>query len=245
MSTGAAPEPGEEPHSWPAQLPRRLAAHLDRRVGDPTTGRLAGAALVVANPVLDRPGWDGTVRSLRATIDPDGRIVIGVAPRLAEALAAGLAELPEASAVEVAAALPALVGQPEGRVYRGLMRWATTPVDLPDAGVWLEHTDPRVPAWLHPFGGQALVALDGERHLAGVGIKRHDEHGWELAVVTDETARGRGLARRLVAQAARHVLDAERVPVYLHGPDNLASARVADAAGFGWQGWWVMGLATS
>ena len=57
-----------------------------------------------------------------------------------------------------------------------------------------------------------------------------------------EAARGRGLARRLVAQAARYVVDNGRVATYLHDPANTASARVADAAGFPDKGWSIVGL---
>ena len=53
---------------------------------------------------------------------------------------------------------------------------------------------------------------------------------------------GRGLARRLVAQAARRVLDEGAVPTYLHDPANVASAKVADAAGLPDRGWSVLGL---
>ncbi|MGZ4551479.1 MAG: GNAT family N-acetyltransferase [Blastococcus sp.] len=54
---------------------------------------------------------------------------------------------------------------------------------------------------------------------------------------TEPHARGLGLARRLVAQAARHVLDQGRIPTYLHTFDNVASSRVAAAAGFPELGW--------
>jgi predicted GNAT family acetyltransferase len=73
-------------------------------------------------------------------------------------------------------------------------------------------------------------------------VKRHDAYGHELAVGTVPGARGRGLARRLVAQAARRVLDEGAVPTYLHERDNLASARVAEAAGFPDRGWRSYGV---
>jgi predicted GNAT family acetyltransferase len=96
---------------------------------------------------------------------------------------------------------------------------------------------------LAPFNGPRLVAFDDDgRPIAGVGIKVHDRFGRELAVVTDEGARGRGLARRLVATAARRVLADGAVPTYLHAPDNAASARVAEAVGFADRGWTVHGL---
>jgi GNAT superfamily N-acetyltransferase len=142
---------------------------------------------------------------------------------------------------ELLAALPELLGSP-GRAYRGVYRWSTAPTPGPDDGVWLPVTDPRVPSWLHPFGGEVLVALDDDRYVAGVGIKNHDRYGREIAVGTAESARGRGIARRLVAQAARRILAEGSVPTYLHDPRNVASAKVADAAGFPDRGWQVVGF---
>jgi predicted GNAT family acetyltransferase len=84
---------------------------------------------------------------------------------------------------------------------------------------------------------------DAGEYVAGVGIKVHDEHGHELAVVTEERAREKGLARRLVAQAARRVLDVGAVPTYLHADSNVRSAKVAVAAGFPERGWRILGVA--
>ena len=128
-----------------------------------------------------------------------------------------------------------------GRLFTGVFRWSTAPADLPDAGTWIAADGPSVPEWLWPFGGEVLVAVDpatGE-HLSGVGVKRHDAFGHELAVVTRPEAEGRGLGRRLVAQAARRVLDEGAVPTYLHAVDNHASAHLATAAGFPDRGWTV------
>lgn len=66
--------------------------------------------------------------------------------------------------------------------------------------------------------------------VARVGIKRHDELGHEISVGTDPRARGHGLARRVVTQAARRILDQGRIPTYLHAFDNAASSRVAAGA---------------
>ena len=130
-----------------------------------------------------------------------------------------------------------------GPFFTGVFRWSTAPADLPDAGAWVTADDPSVPEWLRPFGGEVLVAVDpatGE-HLSGVGIKKHDAYGQELAVVTRPAAEGRGLGRRLVAQAARRVLDEGAVPTYLHAVENHASAHLATAAGFPDRGWAVYG----
>ena len=164
--------------------------------------------------------------------------MVGVAPDLAPAVAsyARAGDLDT-----LLPALPGLLGRP-GVAGRGVFRWSTSPAPLPDAGIWLPYDDPRVPEWLRPFGGEVLVVLDGEEYVAGVGVKRHDDAGHELAVGTEEAARGRGLARRLVAQAARRVLDEGAVPTYLHARDNVASARAAEAAGFPDRGWSVIGF---
>jgi GNAT superfamily N-acetyltransferase len=109
--------------------------------------------------------------------------------------------------------------------------------------VWLPPSDERVPPWLAVFNGDVLVHLDEHgRYGAGVGRKYHDANGQELSVATEEHLRGRGLARRLVAQAARRVADEGAVATYLHATSNTASARVADAAGFPDTGWWILGL---
>ena len=59
---------------------------------------------------------------------------------------------------------------------------------------------------------------------------------------TEPEARGHGLARRLVAKAARALLDEGVVATYLHDPANVASARVAEAAGFPDLGWRVLAM---
>jgi GNAT superfamily N-acetyltransferase len=158
---------------------------------------------------------------LTGIADPGGRTVVAVPPAAAEVLArpqrrrnAGRLEL-----------LPGILGRAGHTVDRVAFLWTEAPADLPDAGVWVDTCSPRLPAWLRPFGGQALVAFGscGE-YLAGVGIKRHDQLGHEISVGTEPAARGQGLARRLVAQAARHILEHGRIPTYLHTFDNLASA---------------------
>ncbi len=222
-------------------LPARLVEHLLTWVGDwPPRDPPA----LVVNPRNAEPGWDGSARLVTGVVDPGGRAVIGVAPTLAAAvdeLAAGRAGLDA-----VRDAIPTLLGTPEQAVYRATYRWSAAPTASPDVGAWFDAADDRVPAWLLPFGGEVLMAIDHEgRYLAGVGIKRHDDAGHEIAVVTEEAARGKGLARRLVAQAARRILDEGAVPTYQHAPGNAASARVADAAGFPDLGWGSLSLAST
>jgi GNAT superfamily N-acetyltransferase len=190
---------------------------------------------VVANRRRDLPGWDGRRSPVAGVVTDRDEAVVGLPPEVA-------AEVPDGIELDVLlAALPGLLRLP-GRAGRGAFRWSTSPTPGPDEGVWLPADAPKVPAWLRPFGGEVLIAFDDTGCAAGVGIKRHDRYGHELAVVTAERARGRGLARRLVAQAARRVLADGALPTYLHAPDNEASARVANAAGFPDRGWQVVGF---
>jgi RimJ/RimL family protein N-acetyltransferase len=202
------------------------------------------ALRLVGSPARDLPGWDGELHQVVGVVDPGGSAVISLPPaRVAAAL-----PLVEAGADvdQVRKALPGTIDLPGHIVYRAVYRWSTAPTpatELADAGAWIPAEDPRVPRWLRPFGGEVLLALEGDRYLAGVGLKRHDRYGREIAVGTEEGARGRGLARRLVAQAARRVREDGGIATYQHDVHNLASARVADAAGFPDLGWTALGIA--
>ena len=198
---------------------------------------------VVGAEVRERPGWDGQVRPLLGvhahglgtvlSVDPghadDVREVVGSCGGLTDRARSAIAEVLGGGVVGVGVFRHAEAVPPSQQ--------------LPDAGTWVTVDDPRVPEWLHPFNGGVLLALDDDgTYAAGLGVKRHDADGHELSVGTDPAHRGRGLARRLVAQAARHLLAESASVTYLHAPDNHASARVADAAGFPDHGWKVMGL---
>ncbi|NUS55406.1 MAG: GNAT family N-acetyltransferase [Streptomycetaceae bacterium] len=207
-----------------------LSEHLRQWLGAwPPAGKLD----VVGYAARAEPGWDGKVHPALGVGSPEGG-VLSVAP----------AHVAAVSAAASLSQVPALVGYPRRSWYNAVFRWSTAPAPLPDAGVWVPASDPGVPEWLRPFGGEVLVAVDPDtgEHLAGVGVKRHDRFGQELSVVTAPAARGRGLARGLVAQAARRVLDEGAVPTYLHATSNAASAAVAAAAGFPDAGWTAFGV---
>ncbi len=214
----------------------RLDRHLRTHLGawpPPSAG-----LTVIGEAARGRPGWDGRVRPVVGVASPEGT-VLSVPPR-ARAAVVGLGS----DIDEVAAALADTLELPGWSFGVGVFRWSGAPTPGDDPGTWLPVEDPRVPSWLHPFGGEALVALvdSASTVAAGVGRKRHDRDGHELAVVTEEGHRGEGWARRLVAQAARRVLADGAVPTYLHDPGNAASARTADASGFPERGWRILGL---
>jgi GNAT superfamily N-acetyltransferase len=220
----------------------RLRLHLDTWLGawpPKTTVDITGSEQRV------RPGWDGRIFPVVGVRTPVAG-VLSVPPdeadpvrdRVTHAVANGT------SWDELIPLLPHILGRPDRTVYSGVFRYCEAPADLPDAGVWVDAGAPSVPEWLRPFGGEVLIAFspDSGRYLAGVGIKRHDDIGRELAVGTEPAARGRGLARRLVAQAARRVLDEGGIATYQHDPANVASAKVAEAAGFPDRGWRSVGM---
>ncbi|MEV4538462.1 GNAT family N-acetyltransferase [Asanoa sp. NPDC049518] len=218
-------------------LDTRLYHHLVTWLGQWPTKQ---ALQVVGFEKRLRPAWDGGIRPAVGVGAPEG-VLLSVPPQRVETVRA-LADLPMPDLLDK---LPGAVGYDGWRASGVVFRWTTAPTPLPDAGEWVPVDDPAVPPWLRPFGGEVLIARDESGdYLAGVGIKRHDQYGHELAVGTEAAARGKGLARRLVAQAARRVLDEGAVPTYLHDPENLASSKVAAAAGFpdlGWVGYGVFG----
>jgi RimJ/RimL family protein N-acetyltransferase len=220
----------------------RLDLHLRSWLGEwpPTT-----TVDVVGSPRRDQPGWDGRVFPLIGVRNPDAG-VLSVPPAEASAIAERVygAVAAGSSWDELVPLLPNLTHRPDRIVYSGVFRWCQTPPNLPDAGEWVDAAGEDVPEWLRPFGHEVLIAWDPAtgRYLAGVGIKRHDDIGRELVVGPEPAARGRGLARRLVAQAARRVLDEGGIPTYQHDPANVASARVAEAAGFPDRGWRSVGI---
>jgi GNAT superfamily N-acetyltransferase len=194
-------------------------------------------------------GWDGHVHPFVgvAAGEPFGNaVLLSVARRRFQAVHTVVAALNDAGSSVGRTRLqqlPSVLGVPERRYGEAALRWSSDPRDSPDVGHWYAADEPFLPPWLRPFGGPALVACDARgRCLAGVGIKRHDRLGHELAVHTAAEARGRGLARSLVTQAARRVIAEGAMPLYLHNDDNHASARVAEGAGFPDNGWTWLGL---
>ncbi|MGK5675873.1 GNAT family N-acetyltransferase [Micromonospora sp. URMC 106] len=214
---------------------RQLHLHLATWLGQWP----AGPGLhVVGSYRRARPAWDGRLRPAIA-VAAGASTVLSVPPDRVEAVR----ELARRQPGRLLPELPGAVGQPDWVVHDDVFRWSLAPAPLPEVGEWVSPRTRGLPSWLRLFDRPVLVARDERgRYLSGVGIKRHDAYGHELAVGTTPAARGRGLARRLAAQAARRVLDEGAVPTYLHGHANLASARVAEAAGFPDRGWRSFGV---
>jgi GNAT superfamily N-acetyltransferase len=216
----------------------RLVAHLEDWLGawpPPEPG-----ITVVGSPRREERGWDGLVRPVAGVATPDGT-VLSVPPGLVDAVEAALGT--HRNLDRLSPQLAAVLGRPAGRLGAGIFRWCAEPADFPDAGEWVARDDPRVPGWLKPFNGDVLIAWDSDgAYAAGVGRKIHDRYGHEISVGTEAAQRGKGLARRLVAQASRRILADGAVPTYLHDPANTASAKVAAAVGFPDEGWKILGF---
>lgn len=210
-----------------------LIRHLESWIGGapPVTG-----LEVVGSEMRTLPGWDGNIRPVAGVSNPSGTI-LSVPPRHVEAVRASGDTLDE-----VAKHIGVIVGMPEAVFYQGVFRWSEEPTPTDDPGIWIPAEDPRVPEWLKPFNGVVLASFEDDVLIAGVGRKQHDSYGHELAVVTEETHQRKGLAKRLVAQAARRVLADGAIPTYFHQASNLPSAATADAAGFPDRGWKIIGL---
>lgn len=237
--------PGPATRELPVVQPRgiecRLDAHLRAWLGAWPPQR--GLELIVW-PGRDEPGWDGGLWSGLGVESPEGT-VLSLSPAIVPDPRALDPErvLAALRSPDAAGAVPAALGRPDLSLTRAAFRWSASPAALPRIGDWVDRDDPRLPPWLRPFNGGALVAWgDRGEVAAGVGIKRHNPHGHELAVGTEPAHRSRGLARMLVAQAARRVLADGAVPLYLHEAANVASARVAAATGFPDRGWCVIAL---
>jgi GNAT superfamily N-acetyltransferase len=199
----------------PADVRDRLDAHLASWLGEwPPSDEV----VVTTSAARTEPGWDGRVLPFVGVRSPLGTVV-SVAPDHVDDAGEAIKS---------------------GRVAEAVFRWSEEPPSTVDPlGEWVPAADERVPQWLKPFGHDVLVHFDPATggYAAGVGLKRHDDHGWEISVGTEPSHEGQGLARRLVVTAARRVIDEGRVPTYLHDPANTASAHVADAANFPDRGW--------
>jgi GNAT superfamily N-acetyltransferase len=156
-----------------------------------------------------------------------GGAVVGVAPEYAASLRGRLD-----GPATVVPALEALAAELPGHMFSGTAR---TGVAIPPPAVEitvLDAGDPRLPKWVHGhFVGEAWVVLDGGEVVSTAVLKRYDDRLREISVGTAPGARGRGLARSVVAAAARSVLAEGRAVLYNHAVDNDASARVAESVG--------------
>jgi GNAT superfamily N-acetyltransferase len=194
---------------------------------------------VAGSPQRSLPGWDGEVRPLVGVATPEGSLISVPEDRRAEVDEA-------ASRGALPGSIGEILGIPDARLVRGVFRWSEYLVDLPAAGEWVSPGDGRLPGWLRPFNGDVLVAFDETgRFAAGVGRKHHSDLGIEIAVGTEPEFRGRGLARRLVAQATRRIVGEGAVALYLHAASNVSSAAVAEASGFPDRGWEFIDLASA
>lgn len=221
------------------EIESRLNEFLSSRLG---TWPPAASLELRHCELRDQPRWDGRIQPFFGIESPVGTVLTfsektfpcgtSLDPREVED------ELGQSDAYFT---IPEMFKQPEMHFGRAVFRYLGEFVDLPKAGEWVEPTHPGVPDWLRPFNGGVLVHwADDGTYAAGVGLKKHNELGYEIAVGTEPEHRGKGLAQRLVSQAAKYIWDLGAIPLYLHGATNAASARVAEKSGFPDRGWHVI-----
>lgn len=230
------------PLTYPTEeIERRLTRFLESHLG---TWPPNASLVLKACADRDVPGWDGTVHPFVGIESPLGTVISFSPTVFPDAIDLDPVRVEdELGTSDAYITVPALFGRPEMHFGRGVFRYVEQPADLPEIGVWMPYDDEHIPAWLAPFNGDLLIALDDEgRYAAGVGLKKHNEYGYEISVGTDPRHRGKGLAKMLVAQAARKILEWGAIPLYLHGDHNAGSARVADGAGFPDRGWHIIEL---
>lgn len=223
----------------PLPVDERLAAHLRVWLGAWPPAR---PLQLVGSVARELPGWDGRVSPVIGVSD-GSRMLLSV-PRAA---ARRLRKADPGDRCPTVMLAEALGRSPQeatrARWERIVFRWSTAPAPLPELGTWKLPDHPGLPSWLRPFNGDVLVALDRDgRVAAAAGRKRHTRYAHEIAVGTEPTHGGQGLARALVARMARRILADGALPLYLHDPTNLPSAHVADAAGFPDRGWELLHL---
>lgn len=232
--------------SPPADRAPSLAAFLDAWLGQwPPQLPLD----VVGSDRRSQPGWDGRTVPLLGVWAPQEGCVLSVPTDALDAVAllGGLEPQVLFDPAWVGAAAQA-VGRPGARLRAGVLRAVEDPADLPDTpdlGTWVPRDHPALPAWTQPFTADEVLlcrTVEDDEAVGAVALKEHDPSGVELAVEVAPAHRSRGLARRLVATAARRVLARGAVALYVHDPGNVASARAADATGFVDRGWRVVDL---
>jgi RimJ/RimL family protein N-acetyltransferase len=86
---------------------------------------------------------------------------------------------------------------------------------------------------LNLYDGGAVVIRDGiGEFIAYAGIKDKGKLQ-EIAVWTHEAHRGKGMAKSVVYEAIKTILNAGKIPIYIpDNLDNVASYRVAQSLGF-------------
>lgn len=213
----------------------RLEAHLAEWLGAWPTGGPKSVS-ITTSPLRQSPGWDGKVRPVAGIATPDGAVLSVPSDYLEDVRSLG------STLGEIGPKLAHTLDMPDWRFYAGIFRWSESPIPYDRPGIWRPHGHPDILPWLEPFNGAVLIGYEDHEIAAGVGRKIHNAYGHEVAVVTEEGHRGRGWAKRLVSQAAEQILDDGAVATYLHAPNNAASARTADAAGFPDRGWMILGL---
>jgi len=192
---------------------------------------------VVTSERRARPGWGGYITPIYAVSTPRGGVI------------SVRADLASAVPREVPLPSDRPLGEREFSRLRAISQRAVPyayclngdilAVDrvafkpAPGGAEHLARTDARGADLRRRFDGEIFVVSGVRGEIAAwAAIKLKSDDVWEIAVVTEAAYRGRGLAKRVVSAATACILDAGRVPLYVHDRANLASARVSRGLGY-------------
>lgn len=185
-----------------------------------------------------RPGWGGYTVPLLALTTPNGGVV------------SARPDLAERARLEMARMVP---GRPLGateferlrQISRAALPYAYSLSGYvlfadaqnfrpqPSRAEPMPRYDPRGADLRRRFDGEIFVVRTARGDVASwAAIKIKSEDVWEIAVVTEAPYRGQGLAREVVSSATAHILEQERIALYVHDRSNVASARVCRALGY-------------
>lgn len=215
----------------------RLESFFARELGAPEELLKAPGVHVLASPNRERASWHGYTLPV-LLLGHAGSVVISVERALLArvrevASAAGETLDPEAAGELLR---PAEERHPQGKALSGYALYCEPGEFTPRLDHPTDELKPSDSQWddmRYHFDGPVFVArAEGGDVTSWAGIKCKDEHVWEIAVVTEEAYRRRGLARVVVSAATRYILEHGAVPLYVHPSSNEVSGRVARGLGY-------------
>ena len=219
------------------QVDRLDAFHAVELGCDPALLRTPGVH-VLPSARRTRPGWSGYTVPLLA-LSTAGGGVVSVRPDLAGRVRAELATVPAGRPLQ----------EPDFERLRRVTR-ITVPYAYSLSGyvlfatrehfrlvasraVRLDRGDPRGADLHRRFDGEVFAIRGIRGDIASwAAIKLKSDDVWEIAVVTEPSYRGQGLAKEVVSAATDYILEQGRLALYVHDRTNAASARVCRALGY-------------
>ncbi|MBA2449678.1 MAG: GNAT family N-acetyltransferase [Chloroflexi bacterium] len=192
---------------------------------------------VVASARRVRPGWGGYTVPLLA-LSTSGGGVVSVRPDVLDRVR-----------VELASRTEETLGEPH---FERLRRIAQSVVPyaynlsgyvlfadadhfqrLSSRAEQVDRRDSRAADLRRRFDGEIFAVRTTRGDIVSwAAIKLKSDEVWEIAVVTEPSYRGQGLAKEVVSSATDYIISQGRTSLYVHDRTNAASARVCRSLGY-------------